>query len=76
MNLKFTEDDMFKGWYHIEEDFEDTGTRFHEHLGFLMWDEYHGYSWVINEDYSGIISYDELKQITDFIESIVCEVTK
>lgn len=73
MKLKFIESKQFNGWYHIEEDFRDTNTHFHELLGFIFSDEF-GINWKINNDYSGIIKLSELKQITDFMENM--EVSK
>lgn len=68
MKLKFTKDNEFQV-YQVDEDGIDTEKRSYEHIG-LIFDDELGWHLNISDKYSGIISFDELKQIYDFIKKL------
>lgn len=67
MELKFTENKELINYYSIDEVGIDTDSVSYEHLGIIFKDEL-GINWKINDEYSGIIELDELKQIIKFME--------
>lgn len=67
MELKFTKDKEITNFYSIDEVGVNTDSVSYEHLGFIFKDEI-GINWKINEEYSGIIELNELKQIIKFME--------
>lgn len=68
MKLKFIKDDELQV-YQVDEDGTDTEKCGYEHIGLIFCDEL-GWHLNISNKYSGIISFDELEQIYDFIKKL------
>lgn len=74
MKLKFIKSNQLgdqSGFYIFEiyEDGKDTEKITYELLGFIFKDE-DSYSWNINDEYSGIVSFDEIEQIYKFMKQL------
>lgn len=69
MKLKFEEAKDFPETYIVSEDGVDTDTKTYERIGVMMSIDDREPTIVLDDDYSGILAKDEIKQILDFMES-------